>query len=118
VRKIFNNKREKTFVNTINALIDWNKRMTESNRKEIDSLRCSLEKTEKVLKKEIEEKTNIKVVYTYEPFLCSQRYINYPITKLLSKILKIMGYELKYNYRTEEELFELKKKKIKTHKSP
>lgn len=64
-----------------------------------------------MLRKEIEEKTNMQIIYVYEPFLCTERYINYPIKKLLSKLLKMLGYELKYNYKTEEELFELKKVK-------
>lgn len=109
VRKIFNNKTEKTFVNTINNLIDSNKNRSENNRKLISSLKDDLEKVREKLKLEIEDKTNMQINYVYEPFLCSQRYVNYPIKKLLFKLLKMLGYELKYNYRTEEELFELKK---------
>jgi len=109
VRNIFNNKKETKYVNTINNLIDMSKNMIESNRKMINSLKNELEKVREELKKEIEDKTNMQINYVYEPFLCSQRYVNYPIKKLLFKLLKMLGYELKYNYKTEEELFELKK---------
>lgn len=113
MENIFNNKKETTYVNTINNLIDMNKNCIESNRKLINSLRDDLEKTVVMLRKEIEDKTNMQIDYVYEPFLCNQRYINYPIKKLLLKLLKMLGLELKYNYKTEEELFELKKLKKK-----
>ena len=111
MKKIFNNKREATYVNTINNLIESNKNKSEGNRKLINSLKDDSEKTVVMIKREIEDKTNMQINYVYEPYLCSQKYINYPIKKLLSKLLKMLGYELKYNYKTEEELFELKKVK-------
>ena len=111
MKKIFNNKREATYVNTINNLIESNKNKSEGNRKLINSLKDDLEKTVVMIKREIEDKTNMQINYVYEPYLCSQKYINYPIKKLLLKLLKMLGLKLKYNYKTEEELFELKKVK-------
>ncbi len=106
---MFKNKKETNFVNTINDLINVNQNRGNGNYSLICDLKKELEKVREEFKKEIEEKTNIKVIYVYEPWLQSKKYINYPITKLLSKLLKTLGYEMKYNYKTEEELFELTK---------